>query len=232
MGGRIRRRRDQEWRKASARRRRSKFPLARKRPHACSIPCGKARPAQSHRPPRSTLSGIASCTAGRDFEDPVVITPKVKSAIAECFRFRSSSQSRRARGHGDHRETVRRGAAGCSVRHWFHKKHAARRRRCIPGRMNGSRTEFAAMDFMESITILRPPRGATAGQRLGIVQAGDLSSGQWLFAGRNSRRAERRHHDGLHAARRTDDGHAFGLGRSRNPHLPDASKTSYGRTAR
>ena len=71
---------------ASAGRRKSKFPLALKRPHACSTPCGKAKPAPSPHSPRLMSSGTGSFTAGRVRRSGRDHS-EVKSAIAEVSAF-------------------------------------------------------------------------------------------------------------------------------------------------
>src|SRR5215467_7334215 len=67
--------------------------------------------------------------------------------------------------------------------------------------------------------VLRGTGGPAAGEKTERTAFGFMPSWERVLAGGNTRWAQRGHHDGIHAARGSNDGDPFGFGRSRYPDL-------------
>src|SRR6516164_6445499 len=74
--------------------------------------------------------------------------------------------------------------------------------------------------------VLRGAGGPAARKKTERTAFGFMPSGEPVLAGGNTRWAQRGHHHGIHAARRSNDGDPFGFGRSRHPNLSPARAES------
>ena len=93
------------------------------------------------------------------------------------------------------------------------------------GPTSGSSAACAATGSTASATSTPPHRvAALLGRPVGALRLVTCHLGGGCSLAAVARRPERRHHDGLHAARRPGDGHPIRLGRSRARAPPPASR--------
>ena len=149
---------------------------------------------------------------GPAFEDPVVITPEVKSAIAAVSAIAPLHNRAELEGVEIIEKLLGAVPQVAVFDTGFHKKMP------LPAAVYPGPYEWFAAGIrrygFHGINHKYCARRAAHLLRKSpaFAQAGDLSSGEWLFSRRHSRWEERGHHDGVHAVRGFDDGYPFRFG--------------------
>ena len=193
---------------------------------------GRARAAGASCRTTSTSVGHRIVHGGPRFHAPAPLTDEVKAAVRVAERARAAAQRGGARGRRGGGGAVRGRRAGRGVRHRVPRRpRAGRAHLRRPARVGRARAAPLRLP-RDQPRVRGAPRRAPARPAARRAAADHLPPRLGLLAGGDPRRPQRRHDDGLHAARGRGDGHALGLARPRAAPAPAARGGRVGRRAR
>ena len=181
------------------------------------------KPVLESLPSKVDVVGHRIVHGGPLYRESTPLTPEVRAAIAREVEFAPAHNSFELEAiEAVDRVIGTRRPSDRGVRHRL-SCHIGTRRLCLSrARMRGSSKASGATDFTASAINTAAHRAAAMlGRDAAISEIDHLPSRKWRVARGRARRKERRHHHGLHAARRPHDGHALRLHRSGNSGLPD-----------
>ena len=163
--------------------------------------------------PRPTPSATGSCTAARASARPVRVDDDVVAALRRARRPRAAAPAGRSAGIDAVGARAARRARRRVLRHRLPRDAAAGGRDLRRCRGSGASASGCAASASTACRTRTRSRRASCWRRAALRR--HLPSRRGRVAGRRPRRRQRRHDDGLHAARGPGDGHALGQRRSR-----------------